>query len=240
MRAGPSTRERSTSSNQTPTGGTAALGDSPPVPEGFSYTSDTNRRLADRRSSFRQWSHGLSRSLPYGRQTITDDDVQAVADVLTSDFLTTGPQVEAFEADVGDCDRHHARGSSDSCTSALHAAYEAMGVGPGDEIVTSPMTFAATGNAALYLGARPVLRRRRPLDRPDRPDPRRGRDHQPHPSHRRHRLRGSASRLRRAPRDRRSARHPDHRGCRTFARSHRPGAIRSAPSPTPRPSPSIL
>jgi perosamine synthetase len=99
----------------------------------------------------------VERSLPYGHQTITDDDVQAVADVLTSDFLTTGPQVEAFEAELATATGTAHAAVLTSCTSALHAAYEAIGVGPGDEIVTSPMTFAATGNAALYLGARPVF-----------------------------------------------------------------------------------
>ena len=111
-----------------------------------------------------------------------------------------------------------------SGTSALHAAYAAIGVGPGDEIVTSPMTFAATANAALYLGARPVFADVDACDRPDRPDPRRGRDHEPDTRDRRHRLCGPAGRLRRAPPDRRSARHPAHRGCRAFARSHRPRA----------------
>jgi UDP-4-amino-4,6-dideoxy-N-acetyl-beta-L-altrosamine transaminase len=95
--------------------------------------------------------------LPYGRPTIDADDVAAVVRILESDFLTTGPEVAAFEADLtGQSGASHAA-VLNSCTSALHAAYAAIGVGPGDEIVTSPLTFAATANAALYLGARPVF-----------------------------------------------------------------------------------
>ncbi len=91
--------------------------------------------------------------LPYGRQTIDEDDIQAVIDVLRSDYLTTGPAVERFEAALA-----HATGAThavavNSGTSALHAMYFAAGIGPGDEIITSPLTFAATANAALYLGA---------------------------------------------------------------------------------------
>ena len=91
--------------------------------------------------------------LPYGRQWVDDADVDAVVEVLRSDFLTTGPAVRAFEAAL-----EHATGAAhavalSSGTAALHAAYFAAGLGPGDELVTSPLTFAATANAALYLGA---------------------------------------------------------------------------------------
>ena len=95
--------------------------------------------------------------LPYGHQTIDSDDIEAVVRTLASDFLTTGPEVAAFEADLSTVSGASHAAVLNSCTSALHAAYAAIGVGPGDEIVTSPLTFAATGNAALYLGARPVF-----------------------------------------------------------------------------------
>jgi UDP-4-amino-4,6-dideoxy-N-acetyl-beta-L-altrosamine transaminase len=95
--------------------------------------------------------------LPYGHQTIEPDDLEAVARVFESDFLTTGAEVEAFEADLVDATGAREAAVLNSGTSALHAAYAAIGLGPGGEIVTSPMTFAATGNAALYLGARPVF-----------------------------------------------------------------------------------
>lgn len=97
------------------------------------------------------------RWLPYGRQTIEDDDVAAVARVLRSDFLTTGPEVEAFEKELAAaCGVKHAVAVSNG-TAALHAAYAAAGIGPGDEVVTSPLTFSATANMALALGAHPVF-----------------------------------------------------------------------------------
>jgi UDP-4-amino-4,6-dideoxy-N-acetyl-beta-L-altrosamine transaminase len=97
------------------------------------------------------------RFLPYGHQTVDSDDVEAVVRVLKSDYLTTGPEVAAFEADLVAVSGATHAAVLNSGTSALHAAYSVIGLGPGDEIVTSPMTFAATGNAALYLGARPVF-----------------------------------------------------------------------------------
>src|SRR6202167_3498132 len=95
--------------------------------------------------------------LPYGRQSIGEDDIQAVTDVLRSDWLTTGPKVaefeEAFAAWVG---AKHAVSFS-SATAALHGAAFAAGLKPGDEAITTPMTFAATANCVLYQGATPVF-----------------------------------------------------------------------------------
>jgi len=95
--------------------------------------------------------------LPYGRQSVDEADIQAVVDVLRSDWLTTGPKVsefeEAFAAKVG---AKYAVSFS-SGTAALHAAAFAAGLGPGDEAITSPMTFAATANCILYQDARPVF-----------------------------------------------------------------------------------
>ena len=95
--------------------------------------------------------------LPYGRQSIGEDDIQAVVDVLRSDWLTTGPKVaefeEAFAAWVG---AKHAVSFS-SGTAALHGAAFAAGLKPGDEAITTPMTFAATANCVLYQGATPVF-----------------------------------------------------------------------------------
>lgn len=91
--------------------------------------------------------------LPYGRPCLDEDDVEAVVDVLQGDWLTTGPAVEAFETALADrCRARHARVLS-SGTSALHAAYHAAGVGPGTEVVVPALTFSATANAAVYLGA---------------------------------------------------------------------------------------
>lgn len=91
--------------------------------------------------------------LPYGRQWVDDDDVAAVVAVLRSDYLTTGPTVDRFERALTSATRAEHAVAVNSGTSALHAMYFAAGIGPGDEIITSPLTFAATANAALYLGA---------------------------------------------------------------------------------------
>lgn len=99
----------------------------------------------------------MSRWIPYGRQTIDDDDLRAVAEVLRSDWLTCGPAVPRFEEAVaGFCGAAHGVAVS-SGTAALHAAVFALGLGPGDEVIVPPMTFAATANCALYQGATPVF-----------------------------------------------------------------------------------
>lgn len=91
--------------------------------------------------------------IPYGRQDISAADIQAVVDVLRSDFLTQGPAVPAFEKAVTDyCGTRHAV-AVNSATSALHLACLALGVGPGDWVWTSPITFVASANCALYCGA---------------------------------------------------------------------------------------
>lgn len=95
--------------------------------------------------------------LPYGRQSITEDDVQAVAAVLRGDWLTTGPTVAAFEAAIGELSGGHRAVSCTSGTAALHMAYAGAGIGPGDEVVTTPMTFVATASGASILGAKVVF-----------------------------------------------------------------------------------
>lgn len=91
--------------------------------------------------------------IPYGRQDISGADIQAVVDVLRSDFLTQGPAVPAFEQVVSDyCGAQHAV-AVNSATSALHIACLALGVGKGDVVWTSPITFVASANCALYCGA---------------------------------------------------------------------------------------
>jgi UDP-4-amino-4,6-dideoxy-N-acetyl-beta-L-altrosamine transaminase len=91
--------------------------------------------------------------IPYGRQTINEADVQAVVDVLRSDFLTQGPVVPIFENSVANyCGAQYAF-AVNSATSALHIACLALGVGKGDRVWTSPITFVASSNCALYCGA---------------------------------------------------------------------------------------
>ncbi|MDA8170584.1 MAG: UDP-4-amino-4,6-dideoxy-N-acetyl-beta-L-altrosamine transaminase [Nitrospiraceae bacterium] len=95
--------------------------------------------------------------IPYSRQSIDEDDIREVVAVLRSDYLTQGPKIRKFEAALASyCGARYAVVFS-SGTAALHGAYFAAGIGAGDEIITSPITFVATSNAALYLGARPVF-----------------------------------------------------------------------------------
>jgi perosamine synthetase len=93
--------------------------------------------------------------LPYARQDISDADIDAVADALRSDWLTTGPRVPAFEAALAAATGARHAVAFSSGTAALHGAMASLGLEPGDEVVTTPMTFAATANAALYVGAEP-------------------------------------------------------------------------------------
>jgi UDP-4-amino-4,6-dideoxy-N-acetyl-beta-L-altrosamine transaminase len=94
-------------------------------------------------------------SIPYSRQLIDDDDVSAVVEVLRGDWLTQGPAVARFEEAVAEvCDVPYAVAFS-SGTAALHAAAFAAGAGAGDELVTSALSFAASANCALYVGATP-------------------------------------------------------------------------------------
>jgi UDP-4-amino-4,6-dideoxy-N-acetyl-beta-L-altrosamine transaminase len=91
--------------------------------------------------------------IPYGHQDITAQDIAAVTEVLTSDWLTQGPAVPRFEASLGEyCGASHAI-AVNSATSALHIACMALGLGPGDWLWTSPNTFVASANCGLYCGA---------------------------------------------------------------------------------------
>jgi len=91
--------------------------------------------------------------IPYGRQEITKADIDAVVDVLKSNFLTQGPQVPRFERAVADyCGASHAL-ATNSATSALHIACLSLGLGRGDWLWTTPITFVASANCGLYCGA---------------------------------------------------------------------------------------
>ena len=95
--------------------------------------------------------------IPYGKQTIDQDDIQAVVDVLKSDFLTTGPKIAEFEQTVADYVGAKYAVAISNGTSALHAACFAAGIEPGDEVITTPLTFAASANCVLYCGGTPVF-----------------------------------------------------------------------------------
>jgi len=95
--------------------------------------------------------------LPYGRQAVDEGDIAAVAEVLRSDWLTTGPRVGEFEEAFASAVGAKFAVSFSSGTAALHGAAFAAGLGPGDEAVTTPMTFCATANCVLYQRARPFF-----------------------------------------------------------------------------------
>lgn len=95
--------------------------------------------------------------LPYGRQSIDDSDADAVLQVLHSDWLTTGPAVSVFEADLSAWAGGAATVAVSSGTAALHVAYAAAGVGAGDTVITTPMSFVATAATAAILGAKIVF-----------------------------------------------------------------------------------
>ncbi|WP_370688644.1 UDP-4-amino-4,6-dideoxy-N-acetyl-beta-L-altrosamine transaminase [Exiguobacterium sp. LL15] len=95
--------------------------------------------------------------LPYGRQWIEDDDIEAVVKILKSDFLTTGPAILEFEEAVAHYVGAKYAVSFSNGTAALHGACFAAGIQEGDEVITTPMTFAASANCVLYQGGTPVF-----------------------------------------------------------------------------------
>ncbi len=95
--------------------------------------------------------------LPYGRQWIDEDDIAAVVGVLRSAWLTQGPAVEAFEVGLAKSVSARYAVAFSNGTTALHAACAALGLGPGDEVITTPITFTASANCVRYVGATPVL-----------------------------------------------------------------------------------
>ncbi|MCP4668341.1 MAG: UDP-4-amino-4,6-dideoxy-N-acetyl-beta-L-altrosamine transaminase [Deltaproteobacteria bacterium] len=95
--------------------------------------------------------------IPYGRQSIDEEDIQSVVEVLRSDWLTTGPKVDAFEHALADYVGAQYGVAVSSGTAALHCAMYALGIGPGDEVILPPMTFAATANCVVFQGGTPVF-----------------------------------------------------------------------------------
>ena len=93
----------------------------------------------------------------YGRQWIDEDDIKAVAKTLRSDFITCGPKVDELERQLEEYTGAKYAVAVSNGTAALHCACIAAGIGPGDEVITTPLTFAASANCALYCGARPVF-----------------------------------------------------------------------------------
>jgi len=92
-------------------------------------------------------------SIPYGRQSISQDDIEAVVNALKSDFLTIGPEVEKFEKSISEISSSKSTVVVSSGTAALHCAYFAADIKPGDEVITTPLTFVATAAMASMFGA---------------------------------------------------------------------------------------
>ena len=95
--------------------------------------------------------------LYYGKQTIEDDDIKAVVDTLKSPLITCGPRVDELEEKLCEYTGAKYAVAVSNGTAALHCACIAAGIGPGDEVITTPMTFAASANCVLYCGARPIF-----------------------------------------------------------------------------------
>jgi perosamine synthetase len=95
--------------------------------------------------------------IPYGKQSIDEDDIRAVVEVLRSDWLTTGPLIEKFERAVADFTGAKHAVAVNSGTAALHCAMFALNISPGDEVIVPALTFAATANAVVYQSATPIF-----------------------------------------------------------------------------------
>ncbi len=95
--------------------------------------------------------------IPYGRQSVDEKDIQAVMEVLQSDYLTTGPKVAEFEKKVADYVGAKYAVAVSNGTAALHISCLAAGISEGDEVITTPITFAASSNCVLYCGGTPVF-----------------------------------------------------------------------------------
>jgi UDP-4-amino-4,6-dideoxy-N-acetyl-beta-L-altrosamine transaminase len=97
------------------------------------------------------------KDIPYGRHWVDEEDIESVIQVLSSDRLTQGPMVDLFEEKVAGCVGAKYAVAFNSGTSALHGAMFAAGIKPRHEVITSPLTFVATPNSAIYLGGKPVF-----------------------------------------------------------------------------------
>lgn len=95
--------------------------------------------------------------LPFSRPSIGKEEIAEVVDTLISDWITTGPKVKRFEKEFAEAVDAPAALALSSCTAALHLALVSQGIGPGDSVITTPMTFCATVHAIEQTGARPIL-----------------------------------------------------------------------------------
>ena len=98
-----------------------------------------------------------SEKIYYGKQWIDDEDIKAVVDVLHSDYITCGPKIDEMETMLKEYTGAGFAVAVSNGTAALHCACLAAGIKEGDEVITTPITFAASANCALYCGAKPVF-----------------------------------------------------------------------------------
>lgn len=99
----------------------------------------------------------ISKPIPYGRQHITDEDIRAVIDTLKSDYLTQGPKIREFETKFAEYVGAQYAVAVNNATSGLHLAATALNVKPGDKVIVTPMTFAASANCIRYCGGEVVF-----------------------------------------------------------------------------------
>jgi len=99
----------------------------------------------------------MARSIPFSPPNIGDDEIREVVDVLRSDWITTGPRTARFETEFAQFVQAPGALALNSCTAGLHVALATLGIGPGDTVATTPMTFAASVNVIEHVGARPLL-----------------------------------------------------------------------------------
>src|SRR5690242_15961124 len=98
-----------------------------------------------------------SKFLPFSPPLLGEEEIAEVVDTLRSDWITTGPKVRRFEQAFADLLGAPAALALNSCTAALHVALAALGIGPGDAVITTPMTFCSTVHVIEQVGARPIL-----------------------------------------------------------------------------------
>src|SRR5207302_10963113 len=98
-----------------------------------------------------------TRGIPFHRPSIGEEEIAEVVDTLRSGWLTTGPKTAQFERDFEAYVKSPHALAANSCTAGLHLALAALGIGPGDEVITTPLTFCATVTAIMHVGATPVL-----------------------------------------------------------------------------------
>src|SRR5271165_523936 len=98
-----------------------------------------------------------AKNIPFALPDIGEEEIGEVVAALRSGWITTGPRVEQFERQFREFTRAEHALAVNSCTAGLHLALSALGIGPGDEVITTPLTFCATINAILETGATPVL-----------------------------------------------------------------------------------